>query len=173
MPDGLRLYPLDGGKLEIVQELFPEDNEEELSDEDLGNSIFFIYASRYDEIKELSLEEIAEAGSELSKRTTLEDKQAAEEVIVADFDALQASLVRTPKAQAREKEVQSRLAEPVSSGPDSLSVTQEPNSTRFPQSKSCSASLPKPTPTDKTGSASSGNTATRKILEPQVSGLPK
>lgn len=160
MPDGLELFPLDGGKLEIVQELFAASEEDELDDEDLGHGITKLYASRYDDVKDLDLAEIVEQGKELFLRATLEDRQATEEVILADFDALQVSIAKSPKLTARRKEEPSPSATPPISGPDYQSDTQGTNSERSPASRSSRQSSPKATPTDKRETPSSGSIST-------------
>ena len=134
MPDGLRLYPLDGGTLEIMQELLEGANE--MDDNDLGNCMVYLYASKYDDVKDLEIEELTEAGNDLVRGITVEDKQAAEEIILADFDALQASVVKSPKGQARTREEQDRLSVPPTSGQDSALDTAETSLKESPQSKS-------------------------------------
>ena len=160
MPDGLELFPLDGGKLEIVQELFTASEEEEMDDEDLGHGITKLYASRYDDVKDLPLSEIVEQGKELFLRATLEDRQATEEVILADFDALQASIAKSPKVTARRKEEPNPSATPPISGPDSQSDTADTNSKRSPASRSSRPSSPKATRTGRKEIPSSGHTST-------------
>lgn len=160
MPDGLELFPLDGGKLEIVQELFTASEEGEFDDEDLGHGITKLYASRYEDVKDLELAEIVEQGRELFLRATLEDRQATEEVILADFDALQASIAKSPKMAARRKEGPSHSATPPTSGPDSQSDTQDTNSTPSPASRSSRSYSRKATRTARKATASSGPTST-------------
>ena len=160
MPDGLELFPLDGGKLEIVQELFTASEEEELDDEDLGHGITKLYASRYDDVKDLDLAEIVEQGKELFLRATLEDRQATEEVILADFDALQASIAKSPKTPARRKEAPSPSDTPPISGPDSQSDTADTNSKPSPASRSSRPSSPKATRTARKETPSSGPIST-------------
>ena len=164
MPDGLELFPLDGGKLEIVQELFELSTSEEedggIGDDELGEAVFFLYASKYNEVKDLEIEELARSGRELGRSTTLEDRQAAEEVIVADFDALQASMVSHPKVEARKKEERNHSDEPLSSGRDLISDTQEPTSTESQQLKLSKQSLPTLTQTGQKATRSSGQSLT-------------
>tara|TARA_R110002020_G_scaffold468058_1_gene692058 strand:+ start:136 stop:720 length:585 start_codon:yes stop_codon:yes gene_type:complete len=160
MPDGLELFPLDGGKLEIVQELFTASEDEAIDDDDLGHGITKLYASRYDDVKDLDILEIVEQGKELFLRATLEDRQATEEVILADFDALQASIARSPKTIARRKEGSDHSDTPLISGPDFPSDTQDTTLTPSPASKSSRSSSQKDTRTDKKEIPSSGPTAT-------------
>ena len=160
MPDGLELFPLDGGKLEIVQELFTASEDEAIDDDDLGHAISKLYASRYDDVKDLDILEIVEQGKELFLRATLEDRQATEEVILADFDALQASIARSPKTIARRKEGSDHSGTPPISGPDSPLDTQDASSRPSPASKSFRSSSPKDTRTDKKEILSNGPTAT-------------
>ena len=160
MPDGLELFPLDGGKLEIVQELFTASEEEEMDDEDLGHGITKLYASRYDDVKDLDIAEIVEQGKELFLRATLEDRQATEEVILADFDALQASIAKSPKTTARRKEERSPSATLPISGPDFQSDTADTTSTPSPRSRSSRPSSPKATRTGRKETPSNGPTST-------------
>ncbi len=160
MPDGLELFPLDGGKLEIVQELFSASEEGELDDEDLGHGITKLYASRYNDVKDLELVEIVEAGKDLFLHATLEDRQATEEVILADFDALQASIAKSPKTVARRKEEPSPSATPPISGPGSQSDTPATTSKPSPASRSSRPSSPKATRTVRKETHSNGPTPT-------------
>ena len=160
MPDGLELFPLDGGKLEIIQELFDAADQEEVDDEDLGHAVMKMYSSRYDDIKGMEISEIVEQGREVSINATLEDRQAAEEVILADFDALQASVAKSPKGQARSREGQPLSESPPTSGPDSQQDTQEQTSTESPASKSSKSSSPTHTQTERKETSSRGLSAT-------------
>ena len=169
MPDGLELFPLDGGKLEIVQELFTASEADGLDEEDLGHGITKLYASRYDDVKDLDLVEIVEQGKELFLRATLEERQATEEVILADFDALHASIASSPKTQARRTEEPSLSATPPFSGQGSRSATVDTNSKPSPASRSSKQSLPKATRTDKKETASSGSTSTESKLKQPAS----
>ena len=169
MPDGLELFPLDGGKLEIVQELFTASEDEAIDDDDLGHAITKLYASRYDDVKDLDILEIVEQGKELFLRATLEDRQATEEVILADFDALQASIARSPKTIARRKEGSDHSGTPPISGPDLPQDTQDTSSTQSPASKSSRSSSPKDTRTDKMEIPSNGATATASKLKQPAS----
>ena len=130
MPDGLELFPLDGGKLEIVQELFTASEDEAIDDDDLGHGITKLYASRYDDVKDL------------------------------DILALQASIARSPKTTARRKEGSDHSDTPLISGPDFPSDTQDTTLTPSPASKSSRSSSQKDTRTDKKEIPSSGPTAT-------------
>ena len=147
MPDGLELFPLDGGKLEIIQELFDAADQEEVDDEDLGHAVMKMYSARYDDIKGMEISEIVEQGREVSINATLEDRQAAEEVILADFDALQASVAKSPKGQARSREGQNHSVTPPISGPDLPRDTVEQTSKASPASKSSKSSSPTHTQT--------------------------
>ena len=168
MPDGLQLYALDGGKLEIMQEVLESAND--MDDSDLGNCMVFLYASRYDDVKNLELDEMVEAGAELVRGITVEDKQAAEEIILADFDALQASAVKSPKAPARNMEEQSPSSTPPTSGPDLALVTAEETLQKSPPLKSSKLPSQRHTQTEKTLTHSNGQSATRPQLKtPEIS----
>jgi len=158
MPDGLELYPLNGGKLEIMQEIMAATSEDELDEESLGNCMFMLYASKYEDVKEMDLEDLSEAGREIALTATLEDRQAAEEVIVADFDALSASIASNPKPQARMKEEPSHSSGHSTFGQDSQLDTLEQKSTASLQSKSCKSALPTFTQTEKKATVSNGST---------------
>ena len=168
MPDGLQLYALDGGKLEIMQEVLESAND--MDDSDLGNCMVFLYASRYEDVKNLELDEMVEAGAELVRGITVEDKQAAEEIILADFDALQASAVKSPKAPARNMEEQSHSSTPPTSGPDLALVTAEETLQKSPPSKSSKLPLQRHMQTETTLTHSNGQSATRPQLKtPEIS----
>lgn len=169
MPDGLEMFALDGGKLEIMQEILDAGSEEELTDDNLGHAMIFLYASRYDEIKGLELEEIVTAGREKGLTITLEDRQAAEEIILADFDALQASVAHDPKTKALvRKEEQVPSLTPDSSGLDSSSDTQEKTSQESPPLKSSKSSLQTHMQTEQKEIALSGHPrAKRKLGTPE------
>ena len=160
MPDGLELFPLDGGKLEVMQEIMEAASVDDISEDQLGYCMMMLYASKYGDIKEMDLEEIAAGGRQVGINATLEDRQAAEEVIVADFDALQASIATNPKPEARTVVEPSLSASPPSSGQDSASDTPAPNSIQFPQSKSSRSPSPTPTQTETTVNPSTGQTQT-------------
>ena len=174
MPDGLEMFALDGGKLEIMQEILDAGSEEELTDDDLGHAMIFLYASRYDDIKGLELEEIVTAGREKGLTITLEDRQAAEEIILADFDALQASVAHDPKTKALvRKEGPSRSLSPDSSGPDSISVTQEKTSQESPLLKSSKSSSQTPTQTEQKEIALAGRSTAKRRLGASENALRK
>jgi hypothetical protein len=160
MPDGLELFPLNGGKLEIMQEIIEASSADEISEDQLGYCMMKLYASQYDDIRDMELQDIADAGRQIGITATLEDRQAAEEIIVADFDALQASIATNPKVLARTVVEPSPSALPPSSGQDSASDTPAPNSIQFPPSKSSRSPSPMPTPTEVTTTRSSGPTRT-------------
>ena len=160
MPDGLELFPLDGGKLELMQEILEAGAADDLSDSALGNCMIYLYASSYDDVRDLDTDELTEAGNELVRSITVEDKQAAEEIILADFDALQASIVRSPKVEARTREERNLLNAPPSSGQDSALDTAEKNLTGSQQLKSCKLPSPKHLPTGTRENHSSGQTQT-------------
>lgn len=165
MPDGLKLYPLNGGKLEIMQEIISATSEEELDEDGLGHCMFMLYASKFEDLREMDLEELSDAGREIALHATLEDRQAAEEVIVADFDALSASIALNPKPQARMKEEPSHSNGPNLSGRDFPLDTLETKSTKSPQSKLSKSALPISTHTEKRETLSNGQTQTRKTLK--------
>ena len=100
MPDGLQLYALDGGKLEIMQEIITASADGTIDEDDLGNCFLKLYCSTYSELRDLELEDIADLGRQIAREATLEDRQAAEEVIVDDFNALSASMTSSPKGGA-------------------------------------------------------------------------
>ena len=170
MPDGLELYPLNGGKLEMMQEIMTATSEEDLDEDSLGNCMFMLYASKYEDIKEMDLEELSEAGREIALTATLEDRQAAEEVIVADFDALSASIATNPKPQARMKEEPSHSSGPSLSGQDFPLGTVETKSTKPQRSKSYKSASQISTQTEKKMTLSNGLTQTQeKLREPEKS----
>tara|TARA_R100000963_G_scaffold35029_1_gene31187 strand:+ start:1237 stop:1839 length:603 start_codon:yes stop_codon:yes gene_type:complete len=160
MPDGLELFPLDGGKLEVMQEIMEAASVDDISEDQLGYCMMMLYASKYGSVKDMDIEEIAEAGRQVGITATLEDRQAAEEVIVADFDALQASIATSPKPQARTAVEPDPSASQPSSGQDSASDTPAPNSIQFPPSKSSRSHSPKPTQTETMENPSTGRTQT-------------
>jgi len=126
MPDGLQLYALDGGKLEIMQEIITASADGTIDEDDLGNCFLKLYCSTYSEIRDLELEDIADLGRQIAREATLEDRQAAEEVIVDDFNALSASMTSSPKGQAR-REGQHLSSTQHISGQDSSLATAETN----------------------------------------------
>ena len=165
MPDGLELFPLDGGKLEIMQEIIESSETDEIDEAALGAAMLFMYSSRYKTLKTMDLEEIIERGTELGREATLEDRQAAEEVILADFDALGASMTtQAGKEQARSKQEEepSHLDTPVSSGPDSNLDIAEKTSKPPARLKSSKCSLPPNTPTSQKENSGTGLTETSK-----------
>tara|TARA_B100000427_G_scaffold149852_1_gene124671 strand:+ start:4341 stop:4862 length:522 start_codon:yes stop_codon:yes gene_type:complete len=166
MPDGLELFPLDGGKLELLQDLFDAADDEQVNDEDLGYAVIKMYASPYKDLRDLEMTEIVDQGRELSLSMTLEDKQAAEDVILADFDALQASVAKNPKGQARIKEARRHSDTLLTSGPDSQSDTVEANSTGSPASRLSRSSSPSLTQTETTKMSSDGFSLTGNNSKP-------
>ena len=170
MPDGLELYPLNGGKLEIMQDIMSASSEDELDEDNLGNCMFMLYASKYDDVKDMDLDDLAEAGREIAINATLEDRQAAEEVIVADFDALSASIASSPKTPARMKEEPTHSNGRSTSGRDSHWDTPERKSIAFLQSKSSKSALQTSTPTGKKENPTNGQTQTgERLREPEES----
>ena len=161
MPDGLELHPLDGGKLEVMQEIMEAASEDEISEDNLGHCMVMLYASKYDDVKDMDVGDIAEAGREIALRATLEDRQAAEEIIIADFDALQASIASSPKGAASTRAGRNHLNGQASSGPDSHLDTQEKTSTESLPSKSSKSVSQNSTQTETKESASSGKTKTQ------------
>ena len=160
MPDGLELFPLDGGKLEVMQEIMEAASADDISEDQLGYCMMMLYASKYGSVKDMDIEEIAEAGRQVGITATLEDRQAAEEVIVADFDALQASIATSPKPQARTAVEPDHSASQPSSGQHSASDTPAPNSIQFPPSRSSKSHSPKPTQTETMANPSTGRIQT-------------
>ena len=169
MPDGLEMFPLDGGKLEIVQDLL--ESQGDLEDDELGEAVLVIYCRKYDALRDLSPQELAEEGRKIALEATLEDRQAAEEVILADFDALQSSLTSRGKQSALVTEEQDRSLGHPSSEQDSASDTAEKNSTTSLQSRSSRSHLPKSTETEQKGTPSNGSTSTQRISEPSEGSL--
>ena len=163
MPDGLELFPLNGGKLEIMQEIMEASAEDELSEDELGYCMMMLYASQYSDVKDTSIQDLAEAGRDIGLNATLEDRQAAEDVILTDFDALSASISRSPKPQALTREEPSHSNGQTSSGPDLPSDTPETKSKQSVPSKFSRSTLQTAMPTGKTGNPSSGQTQTGKI----------
>ena len=47
MPDGLELFPLSGGKIDIMQEIMVASAVDELCEELLGCCMMMLYASQY------------------------------------------------------------------------------------------------------------------------------
>ena len=160
MPDGLELFPLDGGKLEIMQEIIEAGESDEMDEASLGAAMLFMYASRYKSLKGMDLDDIIEAGMELGRNTTLEDRQAAEEVILADFDALGASMTEGGKQEARMEAARSHSATHVTSGQEWKSDTAETNSNESARSKSSRSTSPTSTLTREKETPGSGATAT-------------
>ena len=171
MPDGLELFPLNGGKLEIMGDIIEASSADELSEDSLGNCMMMLYASRYDDIKDMSLEDITEGGREIGLAATLEDRQAAEEVILADFDALSASMAKSPKAQALMKQEPNHSNGQHSSGQDSPLATAEASLTPFPPLKSSKSSSQKTMPTSRTDKSLSGKAQTRMTSQESGSDL--
>jgi hypothetical protein len=160
MPDGLELFPLDGGKLEVMQEIIESGESDEMDDASLGGAMLYMYANRYAQLRDMSLDEIAEAGTELGRSVTLEDRQAAEEVILSDFDALGASMTQNPKQTALVEEGPSHSLIPVTSGPGSNLAIVEMNSTEPAPSRSSKSTLPANTQTGETATRGNGSTRT-------------
>ena len=170
MPDGLELFPLNGGKLEIMQDIIAASEDDELDEDNLGNCMFMLYASKYDAVKAMDLDDLAEAGREIALTATLEDRQAAEEVIVSDFDALSASIASNPKPPARMKEEPTHSKGRNLSGQDSHWDTPERKSITSLQSKSSRSVLQTSTPTEKRETLSNGKTKTgERLREPEES----
>jgi len=160
MPDGLELFPLDGGKLEVMQEIIESGESDEMDDASLGGAMLYMYANRYAQLRDMSLDEIAEAGTELGRSVTLEDRQAAEEVILSDFDALGASMTQNPKQTALVEEGPSHSHIPVTSGPGSNLAIVEMNSTEPAPSRSSKSTSPANTQTGETATRGNGSTRT-------------
>tara|TARA_Y100000593_G_scaffold28131_1_gene56240 strand:+ start:1313 stop:1915 length:603 start_codon:yes stop_codon:yes gene_type:complete len=170
MPDGLELYPLNGGKLEIMQDIMAATSDDELDEDNLGNCMFMLYASKYNEIKDMDLDDLAEAGREIALNATLEDRQAAEEVIVSDFDALSASIATNPKQVARMTEEHNHSGGRSSSGQDSHLGTPEKKSMMSLQSRSSRLVSQTSTPAKKKETLSNGQTQTgERLREPEES----
>lgn len=163
MPDGLELFPLDGGKLEIMQEIIESSEAEEMDEAALGAAMLFMYSSRYKTLKAMDLDEIVERGTELGREATLEDRQAAEEIILADFDALGASMTtQAGKEEARSKQGQDRLVTPALSGQDLKSDTPEQTLKTCQPLKSSKSSLPQNTVTSQKEKHGTGSTTISK-----------
>lgn len=162
MPDGLELFPLNGGKLEIMQEIMEASAEDDLSEDDLGYCMMMLYASQYSDIKDTSIQDLAEGGRDIGRNATLEDRQAAEDVILTDFDALSASVSKSPKPQALRRAEPSHSNGQTSSGPDLPSDTPETKLKQSAPSRSSRSALPKATPIGETGTRLSGPTQTGK-----------
>ena len=165
MPDGLELFPLNGGKMEIMQEVMEAAAVDYLSDDQLGNCMMMIYASQYSDIKDMYIQDLAEGGREVGLNATLEDRQAAEEVIVGDFDALTASIASSPKQKALMREGQSRSNGQTSSGQGSLLDTPGQNSTQSPSLRSSKSPSQTNMQTEPTGSALNGQPLTTPTLK--------
>ena len=136
MPDGLELFPLNGGKMEIMQEIMEASAVDDLSEDQLGYCMIMLYASQYNDIKDMDLQDLAEGGREIGLSATLEDRQAAEEIIVTDFDALSASVARSPKQTALMREEPNHSNGQISSGQDSPLDTAETTLRQSQQLKS-------------------------------------
>ena len=160
MPDGLELFPLSGGKMEIMQEIMEASAVDDISEEQLGHCMVMLYASQYNDIKDMELQDLAEGGREIGLNATLEDRQAAEEVILTDFDALSASVAKPPKPQALMREEPNHSNGQTSSGPGSLSDTPETNSKQSQRLKSSRSTLQTATQTEERENHSSGQTQT-------------
>ena len=165
MPDGLELFPLDGGKLEVMQEIIESGESDEMDDASLGGAMLYMYANKYAHLRDMSLDDIAEAGTELGRTITLEDRQAAEEVILADFDALGASMTQNPKQAAPAEEGPSPSPTPASSVPGSTLAIVERNSIEQAPSKSSRSTSPASTQTEETTTRGSGSTGKRENLK--------
>lgn len=161
MPDGLELFPLDGGKLEVMQEIIESGESDEMDDAALGGAMLYMYANKFADLRDMSLDAIAEAGTELGRSITLEDRQAAEEVILADFDALGASMTQNPKQAAPAEEGPDPSPMPVSSVPGSNLAIVEMNSTEPAPSKSSKSISPAITQTGEKVTLGHGSTRTR------------
>lgn len=161
MPDGLELFPLDGGKLEVMQEIMEAASEDEISEDNLGHCMVMLYASKYDDVKDMEVGDIAEAGREIALKATLEDRQAAEEIIIADFDALQSSIAMNPKGAAPMAAGRNHSNGQTSSEPDLHSDTPEQISTTSPPSRSSKSPSQTSMPTETRETASSGKTTTQ------------
>lgn len=162
MPDGLELFPLNGGKLEIMQEIMEASAEDELSEDELGYCMMMLYASQYGDVKDTSIQDLAEAGRDIGLNATLEDRQAAEDVILTDFDALSASISKSRKPQPQRREEPSHSNGQTSSGPDLPSATPETKSKQSAPSRFSRSTLQTAMPTGETGNLSSGQTQTGK-----------
>ena len=170
LPDGLELYPLNGGKLEIMQDIMAATSDDELDEDNLGNCMFMLYASKYNDIKDMDLDDLAEAGREIALNAPLEDRQAAEEVIVSDFDALSASIATNPKQVARMTEEHNHSGGRSSSGQDSHWDTPEKKSITSLQSRSYKSASQTSTPAEKKEILSNGQTQTgERLKEPEES----
>ena len=165
MPDGLELFPLSGGKMEIMQEIMEASAVDELSEEQLGCCMMMLYASQYNGIKDMDLQDLAEGGREIGLNATLEDRQAAEEIILTDFDALSASIAKSPKQMALVREVPSHSNGQTSSGQDLPSDTPERNSKQSLPLKSSRSTSQTATQTGEKGNHSSGQTQTGKTSQ--------
>jgi len=165
MPDGLELFPLSGGKMEIMQEIMEASAVDDLSEEQLGCCMMMLYASQYNDIKDMDLQDLAEGGREIGLNATLEDRQAAEEIILTDFDALSASIAKSPKQMALVREVPNHSNGQTSSGQDLPLDTPETNSKQSLPLKSSRSTLRTATQTGEKGNHSSGQTQTGKTSQ--------
>ncbi len=166
MPDGLQLYALDGGKLEIMQEIITASADGTIDEDDLGNCFLKLYCSTYSELRDLELEDIADLGRQIAREATLEDRQAAEEVIVDDFNALSASMTSSPKGQARREE-QYLSSTQHTSGQDSSLATAETNLKPSQPSNSYKSRSQTHTPTSQKIRVFNGSTPTAQKLTQQ------
>ena len=161
MPDGLELFPLNGGKMEIMQEIMEASAVDDISEDQLGYCMMMLYASQYNDIRDMDLQDLAAGGREIGLTATLEDRQAAEEVIVADFDALSASIATSPKQNALMRQAPGHSNGQPSSGQDSPLDTPEQILRQSPQLKSSKSVSQKATQTGEKGSPLSGKAQTR------------
>ena len=87
MPDGMELFPLTQGKLEILMEL-----SDELEVDELEHVTIYLYATKLEQIEtESNAGTLAENARVFCRNQTREDIESAQRHIEADFSAMGAS----------------------------------------------------------------------------------